>query len=250
MKHIEFSLKENAIDSLIHGIEHYLKSDEQKDLKYAVLHIAQAVELFLKERLSREHFLLVFSKLEKANEQSKTITIDECILRLIAAKIDIDPDTSKAFRKLQEYRSQIQHFKIKLEKDEVTNEIGRALKYLEIFLGDELDIVVKDEINENLYTAYSQTVYTYEELLNKANEEINLLLPIGKDRLDYKLEFCPECGNETIIYPNPGSDDPSTVKCFFCKNQFDVKECGRCGGLIYYESEEAICSDCWEDIMK
>ena len=33
------------------------------------------------------------------------------------------------------------------------------------------------------------------------------------------------------------------------KEVFDVKECGRCGGLIFGETEESVCGTCWEDIM-
>ncbi len=249
MKNIEFSLKENATDSLIHGIGHYLASDDQTDLKYAVLHIAQAVELFLKEKLSREHYLLVFAKPEKADEQSKTVTFDECIQRLSAAKIEFDKNEVDAFRKLQKYRNQIQHFKIKLSREDVTNEIGRALKYLEIFLNNELNIIVKDEIGEKLYTTYCDTVYSYDELLEKAIEEIESYIPSDKDSIHYETDWCPKCGNETIVFPDTRDNNHNTVKCFFCKEIFEVKECGRCGSLIYGETEESVCDSCWEDIM-
>ena len=249
MKHIEFSLKENAIDSLKHGIEHYLESDDQTDLKYAVLHIAQAVELFLKEKLFREHYLLVFSKPEKANELSKTVTLDECIQRLSAAKIDFDVDEVNAFRKLQEYRNQIQHFKVKLKREDVTYEIGRALKYLELFLDNELEIVVKDELEKELYDAYCEAVYTYDELLKKANKEIDSYLPMDKEKHYYKTDWCPACSNETIVYPDNRNGDNNTVECFFCKEVFEVKECIRCGGLIFGDTEESVCGTCWEDIM-
>jgi ribosomal protein S27E len=249
MNNIEFGLKENAVDSLTHGIEHYLISDEQRDLKYAVLHIAQAVELFLKEKLVREHYLLVFTKPENANEDSKTVTFEESIKRLKAANISFEPDAVDAFNKLQQYRNQIQHFKVNLEREEVTCEIGRALKYLESFLNKELDISVENEIDNELYDAYCKTVYTYDDLLKKAKDEIDAYLPKDKERSWYQITWCPACGNETIVYPDSRNGDDDIVECFFCKESFTIKECSRCGGLMFDETEESVCNDCWHDVM-
>ena len=64
---IEIGLEENALDSLKHGIEHFIRDTSKTDLKYAILHIAHSVELFIKARLSKEHFLLIFFKPENSN---------------------------------------------------------------------------------------------------------------------------------------------------------------------------------------
>lgn len=39
-------LEENAMDSLVHGVEHHLHGRRNTDWKYVILHVFHAVELF------------------------------------------------------------------------------------------------------------------------------------------------------------------------------------------------------------
>ncbi len=43
-------LLRSAFEVLEHGLYHYLRSSTPKDMKFALLHIDQAIELLLKER--------------------------------------------------------------------------------------------------------------------------------------------------------------------------------------------------------
>lgn len=71
----KLELLENALDSLDEGIERFLLNRRPSDLKYSVLHIAQAVELFLKARLVREHPLLIYVNPAKAGDDPKRLLI-------------------------------------------------------------------------------------------------------------------------------------------------------------------------------
>src|SRR5438874_6934992 len=44
-------LVRSAFEVLEHGLSHYLRSNTPKDMKFALLHIDQAIELMLKERV-------------------------------------------------------------------------------------------------------------------------------------------------------------------------------------------------------
>jgi hypothetical protein len=44
-------LLRSAFEVLEHGLYHYLRSTTPKDMKFALLHIDQAIELLLKERV-------------------------------------------------------------------------------------------------------------------------------------------------------------------------------------------------------
>src|SRR5438034_830484 len=44
-------LVRSAFEVLEHGLWHYLRSDTTTDMKFALLHIDQAIELLLKERV-------------------------------------------------------------------------------------------------------------------------------------------------------------------------------------------------------
>ncbi|MCI0350564.1 MAG: hypothetical protein L0Z53_14160, partial [Acidobacteriales bacterium] len=44
-------LLRSAFETLEHGLYHYLRSNTPKDMKFALLHVDQAIELLLKERV-------------------------------------------------------------------------------------------------------------------------------------------------------------------------------------------------------
>src|ERR1700692_1856832 len=44
-------LLRSAFETLEHGLFHYLRSSTSKDMKFALLHVDQAIELLLKERV-------------------------------------------------------------------------------------------------------------------------------------------------------------------------------------------------------
>ncbi len=51
---LTLALEENALDSLKEGVQRLASARGGYDLKHAILHVAHAVELFLKARLARE----------------------------------------------------------------------------------------------------------------------------------------------------------------------------------------------------
>jgi hypothetical protein len=61
-KRLVIRLEENAMDSLVHGIEHYLYGRKTTDWKYVILHVFHAVELFLKARLAKYDESLIYKK--------------------------------------------------------------------------------------------------------------------------------------------------------------------------------------------
>ncbi len=36
---LELNLEQNAMDSLVHGVEHFVNEEKPSDLKYTILHI-------------------------------------------------------------------------------------------------------------------------------------------------------------------------------------------------------------------
>lgn len=246
MKELKFSLEENAVDSLLHGIEHFIDSTDVRYLKYAVLHIAQAVELFLKERLNREHYLLVYLKPENSKPNDKTVNIDEAIKRLISAKVRISEDCIKAFQNIQNFRNQIQHFKISVNRETVKIELGRTLKYLEKFLLLELNIKIEERINKENYKIYSEAVYSYEERREVALQKMHELINCNKNNINCNGEYCPNCGSLTILFPDLRFGSSNIVECYLCKEKFESRVCNKCGDLVF--EKEGIYHDCEDNL--
>ncbi len=239
------NLEENAIDSLIHGIEHSLENSRQTDLKYSILHVSQAVELFLKARLAKEHFTLIYSKPEKSDYQSKTVDLDTLIGRLNAVKVHLEQKTLNDIKELQRYRNQIQHHRISANQESVKEIIGRGVRFLEDFLENELGLILRDEVDEITYQTLSEAIHSYEERLNQALEDLDNDLPMDlKDRAtNYTVTFCLNCCEETAVYPDPKNESYNMARCYFCGEIYEAERCNRCNDIIF--GEDGICYSCW-----
>lgn len=247
---IEIPLEENALDFLKSGIEYYLKNESQRDLKYAIIHVMQAVELFLKARLAKEHWMLIYSKPEKCTEDSFTVNFDECVQRLKNADIILDTETFNEVNDLRKYRNRLIHHKFTGNEEEVTLKIGKGVRFLEEFLDTELDISLKEELQENIYNQLNEIIRTYSERVKQATEEMERHLPVDKDRLNYRMLFCPECGEETICYPDKTMENSNEVHCYFCKSIHEVWECQRCGEIQFSDRDSSVCDSCWRNVLE
>jgi len=239
------SLEENAMDSLKHGIEHYISNQCVSDLKYAIIHISHAVELFLKARIVKEHQLLIYSKPEIVGDDAKTVDFYTLLKRLKAANVNLNDDTLCELTDLQKYRNRIQHYHISADYNTIKNIIGKGLRFLETFLKVELDMILKDEVDEMIYNALSDAIHSYEERLKIAIEEMETDLPFDKNRLLFDITYCPNCSEETIVYPDP-KEEGDFARCYFCHETYAVNKCTKCGSLIF--NEDFICEECWQHI--
>lgn len=245
------NLEQNAFSSLSHGIEHYIDTEKPDNLKFAIIHVFHAIELFLKARLAKAHPLLIYAKLDcEVKDDSCTVGFEAIIMRLRNVDVKLTKGNIDDINALRKLRNSIEHHRITANSVEVENCIGRAARFLGEFLEEELEINLKDAIGEGIYNTLSEAIYSYEERLNKANSEMTKLLPHDKEVLSYEFEFCPECNEETIVIPDPVSED-ERVHFFFWNAKFYCTGCHRCGrrSLSMREGEGIpICEDCWVDL--
>lgn len=252
---ITIELLDNAKSSLIHGIQHYLafrKTEATEDIKFAIIHVFHAVELFLKARLAQAHPMLVFTKPECAEDDDPhTVQFEVLVRRLKCAEVSLSGADFSALDGLRKVRNQIEHHRIKKPVEEVQAYLCNAARFFESFLEREFSICLKDELSDEAYRALSEAIHTHEERLAQARAEIDKCLPGDKDRLLYTFSYCPECGEETIVTPDPVTED-HRVHCFFCGEEFYHDECPGCGGPILSsvpiteDNHPLLCEDCWE----
>lgn len=250
-------LETNAFSSLRHGIEHFINDETTENLKFSIIHIFHAVELFLKARLVKAHELLIYVKPEdKIGDNSHTVCFDVLIKRLENSGVTLLNSDKRILKMLQHTRNAIEHHKVNKNKGEVRLYVGRAAKFLDNFLNNELDIKLKENIDTTLYQTLSEAIYSYEERLKKAEEEISQSLPVKpKEKMDYYYEICPNCGENTIVIPDPKDESQDNkTHCFFCGQQYFYEYCIKCSSPVL-SSEELEqedfnpCSDCWQDLM-
>lgn len=249
-------IEDNALGSLKHGIEHFISYEKDpSDLKFALIHVFHSVELYLKARLAQEHPLLIYSKPEcSISDGAHTVGFDTLVARLRNAQISLSKEDLECLDFIKRYRNAVEHHRIEANEEEVRNYIGKAARFLERFLKDQLSIVLKDEVDEKIYELLKEAIYTYKERLEEAKKEVKDYLPNYNDDIIYTVEYCPECWEETIPMPSPANED--LAYCFFCKNKFYYKSCNRCGRYSFSsskftdrEDDIGMCEDCWEEMM-
>ncbi len=243
-------LEENAFDSLIHGFKHFDEEEMDTDLKYTVLHVFHAAELFLKARLAKAHPLLIYQKPEDPPEKAHTVDFQTAIKRL--HNLGVALPSLDGLTQLRRLRNAIEHHRVVGNRQEIGAYVGLALRFLEGFVERELNISLKERLGAGVYEAMMSLLYTYQERVEKAKQSIEELLPKGQERLDYQTLICEECGEGTVIFPDP-TTEPEKVHCFFCNAQFFTKICERCDKVSlssrHLEDDDLICQDCWDDLM-
>ena len=129
-------LLRSAFEVLEHGLYHYLRSTTPKDMKFALLHIDQAIELLLKERVR-----LGGRSIYK--NPKETITINgayEILENDLKCAITERPDLEL----LHEERNNIQHKYANPSPEDAAFHVQKAMKFIARFAKDELKIDLLD----------------------------------------------------------------------------------------------------------
>lgn len=239
------ALFENAIDSLEFGIRTYLKDDHPTAHKHAIRDVFHAVELLLKERLSREHELLIYRDVDKPlSDGSLTVGLDETLARFENLGIGLPPSDVAVLKDLRRRRNRIEHHSF--EADPVHKYvIGKALRFIYYFLQSHLSTSLEEEIDPALYAKAREAILSYEELLKEALKEVaERTTPRTKDDLASMPTsmVCPECNHSTLV---PKSDRGDW--CFFCAREITMQLCERCGEYAVV-GESGLCDDCSDHV--
>jgi hypothetical protein len=128
-------LLRSAFEVLNHGLWHFFRSDTTTDMKFALLHVDQAIELILKECV-RSSGISIYKN------PKETITMWGAYDALSDLKIAIPekPDLEL----LHEERNNIQHKYANPSADDAAFHVHKAIKFIRRFLKDELKIDVKE----------------------------------------------------------------------------------------------------------
>jgi len=232
-------LFENAVDSLDLALHFLLESDRHTAHKHAVLSSFHAVELLLKERLHREHPLLVFAKSGgTVSDDARTVGVGEAYARLRNAGVGLDSEDWTALVLLQRHRNRIQHRHFDPDSSYAATTrkaLGFALRFARDSLGEDLEQWLGTEV----YEAATGEILTHRELVEDAS--------IRVERLDGEVEVttCPSCGEETLVLDTAVS--ATNARCFFCLGEFDVETCAHCDRQVEskdFNVDWGACVDC------
>jgi hypothetical protein len=130
-------LLRSAFEVLEHGLWHYLRSNTTTDMKFALLHIDQAIELFFKEKIRGSG-----RSIYKNPKETITIWGAYQILGELGCKIDEKPDLEL----LHEERNNIQHKYSNPTTEDAAFHVDNAMKFINKFVSKELKLNLYDFI--------------------------------------------------------------------------------------------------------
>lgn len=234
---LRFTLLENGLDFIRSGLESLQGTPAKHDLKYAVIHLCAGIELVLKERLQREHWSLVFDKVEKADKKSCetsdfiSVYFEDCLQRLIGIcgvhVTDAQRQELLAFRRK---RNRLEHFGIVDSVEALTATAAEVLGFLLEFINNELhpeefpeeERAALDGIRQMLpgFTAFVETRW------KAIKREV--------ESAQGTVTSCPRCTQEAAII-----DDG--IKCQFCRHESGAEQTAEeyvrdILGLSYYRT--------------
>lgn len=163
-------LLESCLETLVHGLEHYVRSDTGKDRKFAILHIDQAIELILKEKV-RSLGLSIYKRDGKTTIGTKeAYDILERRRCVIAEKANLEM--------IHDERNLIQHKYSNPDENATKFHIENVLAFFERFLYQEFNIRIEDAIPQTILMN-AKLGFTTEET------KVGKLLKSAEDSIKY-----------------------------------------------------------------
>jgi hypothetical protein len=136
---LSLSLLDNAYGSLNDSLEQAESGDfagEHRRWKLAIFLLVHALELLLKERLRREHRLLVYSNVDKPRH---TVSMEVALERLRAVGVAIDATDERTIRKAIDWRDRIAHYEVEIHLDDAKRAYAVLFEFAHTFHRLELD---------------------------------------------------------------------------------------------------------------
>ena len=133
-------LLRSAFEVLEHGLSHYLRSDLTSDMKFALLHLDQAVELLLKERVR-----LGGHSIYKPGGK-ETISI-WAAYDILSTKLNCNIPEKADLELLHEERNNIQHKYANPSPEDAAFHIEKTMQFIRRFVKDELQLDIKQFIS-------------------------------------------------------------------------------------------------------
>ena len=131
-------LLRSAFEVLEHGLWHYLRSNTSPDMKFALLHVDQSVELLLKERVRSAGISIYKNPKETITIWGAYDILENRVKCRIPEKANLEL--------LHEERNSIQHKYSNPSPEDAAFHIDNAVKFIKRFVEDELGLNLSDYI--------------------------------------------------------------------------------------------------------
>jgi hypothetical protein len=129
-------LVRSAFEVLEHGLWHFLRSETSTDMKFALLHIDQAIELLLKERVRKSGNSIYKNPKETITLYGAYDILENKVKCVFPEKPDLEL--------LHEERNNIQHKYANPTPEDAAFHVESAMNFIDRFTRDELGLALAD----------------------------------------------------------------------------------------------------------
>lgn len=255
---LSFTLIDNSFCFLESAIK-YSKEKERSDWKYAILNLANALELMMKAVLEKEHWSLVFEKIDNASREKlikgdfQSVNFETSINRLKnIVNFKLGVRDLEYLKEIRDIRNKITHFAFEINIELTKSIVARGLG---VFIKLYKKIDTHKNADDILHFINSELI-EFGKYVKLHLAEIKNNLKSSK-RPDKNFHSCPSCLQNTIIIKT----NFDGLLCKFCGAEFsynDVANYSECNGgpcpecengwlaLVVYNNEkgEFICTKC------
>ena len=225
---LQLSLWENSRSFFCEPIAKALLADrDPMAWRFAILTLVQAIELVVKERLRREHPLLV---LENVDKPTRTVSLDQGVKRLRRIQgVEIDSSDVAALDRAKDWRNAIVHAEIDVDTDQLKAAFATLLGFYAAFTKRHVDeevyaVLTPDLLAEALaISAYAQ------ELTSRAEAEMS-----AEDIDPAWIWLCRGCGLAAFVV----QDD--ICRCYVCGWEEEIVHCAHCKDPYYVDETEQV----------
>jgi Zn finger protein HypA/HybF involved in hydrogenase expression len=245
MAKIEFTLLENSYNFLNFSLHQAIEAEVNPEKwKYAILHLVQAIELILKERLRQEHPALIFRDVDK---QKDTVSLEYAASRLQKiSRIEFDKSDLDTVWLATNFRNQIVHYEFSIEILEIKSIYSKLIGFFQSFLLKQFKISLDSIISKEIWGKAIIIIEYVNELLKRAEERFK------NESIDEKWIFeCPKCHQYSFVI----QDDINT--CYVCGHVDQMEKCDWCEDYFYiydlqslHEYDDKLyCNDCYSEMQ-
>lgn len=216
---IKFDVIDNAFDFLEVAVENFTNFQETgsaRDIKYGLLHLSAAVELLLKQRLSDEHWSLVFDNVNKASITKydsidfSSVRLSDCIQRLcFVCGVNIEERHKKSISRLRGLRNKVEHFSFEVSREEGLAVASKVFSFALDFVETELRTNLTND-QTGTWEEIKESVQGIENFVGERRSEVERQVA-ARELGDQTLVDCPRCLELALVL------DYDERECLFCR---------------------------------
>jgi hypothetical protein len=243
MADINWAVVDNGLDFMESAVQSLAQANE-RDLRYAALHLNSAIETIVKARLAREHWTLVVADVDKARRAHyergdfQSVSITQALTRLkeVAGSSCTDEETRR-ITAVAKLRNRVAYFALHGDNPRATEAtVARGLDVLLHFISRELLPGADPDEANAVKAALERIGEQLGQIEVLVRERMRTLRP-DLETAEPPILICPGCAQGAFVL-----GDGEAARCLYCfyQREGDVAAADYCAAVLGESLYEAV----------